>query len=291
MAILHAQSNFRKLFIAAIGFTCTAVFSIGLTIWWLRSDAIRDASEDTDKLAIVLAEQTTHSIRSIHLVLNDIRERLETLGVRDPNDFDRVLRDYGTFQFLIDRLSRLPQAEFIRLVDKNGSLVNATHEWPSLAVDVSHTAHFQHFKNNNDQNININDLQVDPINKTQVVFLSLRINGANNTFLGMVVVGVRVSYFQNIYESIAKLHDQVFVLLDREGTVIVRYPDSTVRTGEKIPAASPWYRLVLQGGGTYRAPGTFDGETRLMAVRPLRDYPLVINVGVTETAALATWRN
>ena len=26
------------------------------------------------------------------------------------------------------------------------------------------------------------------------------------------------------------------------------------------------------------------------AVRPLRDYPLVVNVGVLETAALATWR-
>jgi diguanylate cyclase (GGDEF)-like protein len=291
MSIVHAQSNIRKLFIAAIGFTCTAVFSIGLTIWWLRADAIKDASEDTDKLAIVLAEQTTHSIRSIHLVLNEIKERLEPLGVRVPNDFDRVLRDEGTHQFLIERLSRLPQAEFIRLVDKNGMLVNTTDEWPWSALDVSHTAHFQHFKNNNDQNININDLQVDPIKGAPVVFFSLRINGANDTFLGMVVVGVKVTYFQNIYESIAKLHDQVFVLLDRDGTVIVRYPDSTVRTGEKIPAASPWYRLILQGGGTYRPPGTFDGKTRLMAVRPLRDYPLVINVGITETAALATWRN
>ena len=28
-----------------------------------------------------------------------------------------------------------------------------------------------------------------------------------------------------------------------------------------------------------------------MAVRPLRNYPLVVNVGITETAALATWRN
>ena len=27
-----------------------------------------------------------------------------------------------------------------------------------------------------------------------------------------------------------------------------------------------------------------------MAVQPLRDYPLVVNVGVTEAAVLATWR-
>jgi diguanylate cyclase (GGDEF)-like protein len=291
MPIVHAQSNIRKLFIVAIGFTCTAVFSIGLTIWWLRADAIKDASEDTDKLAIVLAEQTTHSIRSLHLVLNEIKERLEPLGVRVPNDFDRVLRDEGTHQFLIERLSRLPQAEFIRLVDKNGMLVNTTDEWPWSAIDVSHTAHFQHFKNNNDQNIHINDLQVDPINKTQVVFFSLRINGANDTFLGMVVVGVRLTYFQHIYKSIASLGDESFLLLHRDGTVIVRYPDLIVRAGVKLPAESPWYRLVSQGGGTLRTAGLLDGEARLMAVRPLRDYPLVVNVGVTETGALAIWRN
>src|ERR1022692_2046040 len=105
MPILHdAQSNFRKLFFVAIGFTCTAVLSIGLTIWWLRSDAIKDASKNTDNLAVVLAEQTTHSIRSIHLVLNEIKERIEPLGVQAPNDFDRVLRDEGTYQFLIERL-------------------------------------------------------------------------------------------------------------------------------------------------------------------------------------------
>ena len=59
---------------------------------------------------------------------------------------------------------------------------------------------------------------------------------------------------------------------------------------EKMPAASPWYQLVLQGGGQYRSPGYFDNEARLIAVHPLRDYPLVVNVGVAEAAALATWR-
>jgi diguanylate cyclase (GGDEF)-like protein len=290
MSIVHAQSNFRKLFVVAIGFTCTTVLSIGLTIWWLRSDAIKDVSKDTTNLAIVLAEQTTHSIRSIHLVLNEIKERLELLGVQAPNDFDRVFRDEGTHQFLIDRLSHLPQADFIRLVDKNGMLVNTTTEWPWSAVDVSHTAHFQHFKNNDDKGIYINNFQIDPIQGKQVVFFSLRINGANDTFLGMVVVGVRVNYFENIYKSIASLPDQSFLLLHRDGTVIVRYPDLIGRAGVKLPAESPWYRLVLQGGGTFRAPGMFDGEARLMAVHPLRDYPLVVNVGVTETAALATWR-
>ena len=57
-----------------------------------------------------------------------------------------------------------------------------------------------------------------------------------------------------------------------------------------MPAESPWHQLVLQGGGYYRSPGYFDGKARLVAVYPLRDYPLVVNVGATEAEALATWR-
>ena len=241
-------------------------------------------------LAVVLADQIANSIQSIDLVLTEIKDREEIRSTQTPNDFDRVLRGEDTHQFLMERLSHLQQAEFISLVDKNGKLVNTTQQWPSPGIDLSDRAHFQHFKNNDDKSIYISDALVDRIKGTQVIFFSKRINGANNTFLGEVLVGVRLTYFEHIYKSIASLPDQTFLLLHRDGTVIVRYPDPIIRAGEKLPAASPWYRLVSQGGGTFRAPGYFDGEARLMAVRPLRDYPLVVNVGVTETAALATWR-
>jgi diguanylate cyclase (GGDEF)-like protein len=287
---LHAQSNFRKLRVVAIGLICTATLAIGLTIWWLHSDAIADAFNDSSNLAIVLADQTANSIQSIDLVLTEIKGQEEIRAAQTPNDIDRILGGEDTHQILMERLSRLQQAEFIRLVDGNGRLVNATDEWPTSEADVSSTAHFQHFKNNDDKGIYINNLQVDPIKGTLVVFFSRRINGANNTFLGMVVVGVRLTYLQQIYKSITALGDQSFLLLHRDGTVIVRFPDLIIRAGEKIPAVSPWYRLVSQGGGIYRAPGMFDGEARLTAVRPLRNYPLVVSVGVTETAALATWR-
>ena len=56
-----------------------------------------------------------------------------------------------------------------------------------------------------------------------------------------------------------------------------------------MPAGSPWYKLVAEGGGHYRSPGYFDDQARFVAVQPLHDYPLVINVAVTEAAALSVW--
>ena len=175
-------------------------------------------------------------------------------------------------------------------MDKNGKLVNTTQQWPSPEIDLSDRAHFQHFKNNDDKGIYISDALVDRINGTQFIFFSKRINGANNTFLGEVFSRCQAHLFRAYLQIDLIAARSDISVLHRDGTVIVRYPDQVVHAGEKIPAASPWHRLVLQGGGTFRAPGLFDGEARLMAVRPLRDYPLVVNVGVTEKAALATWR-
>jgi diguanylate cyclase (GGDEF)-like protein/PAS domain S-box-containing protein len=290
MSIRAGQSSFHYLLAGAAALTCTAALAIGLTIWWLRSDAIRNASTDVGNLAVVLAEQTANSIQSIDLILTEIQDRAEISGARAPNNLDRVLGDEDAYRLLMERLSRLQQAEFIGLVDNNGRLVNTTRQWPSPEMDLSDRDYFQHCKSNNDKGIHIGNSEVDRINGTQVVFFSKRINGPNNTFLGVVVVGVRLTYFQHIYKSIESLRDQSFLLLHSDGTVIVRYPDHNSRVGEKMPTASPWHRLVSQGGGNFRSPGYFDGEARLVAVRSLRDYPLVVDVAVSETAALATWR-
>src|SRR5450755_30823 len=129
MSMLHAQSNFRKLFVVAIGFTGMAAVAIGLTIWWLRSDAIAHASKDSSNLAIVLADQTANSIQAIDLVLTEIKGQEEIRAAQTPNDIHRILGAEDTHQILMKSLSRLQQAEFIRLVDGNGRLVNATDEW------------------------------------------------------------------------------------------------------------------------------------------------------------------
>ena len=290
MQIRAHTSNFQFLIAVALAVTFSVALAIGLTVWWLHSDAIDDASRDSNNLAVVLAEQVANSIQSIDLVLTGIQYQIEILSAQSPNDVDSVFRGESTHQFLMERLRQLNQAELIGLADRNGRLVNTTQKWPSPDFDLADRDHFLHFKNSEDKGIFISNSAVERIKGTQVVFFSKRINGDNNTFLGVVVVGVRLAYFQHIYQSIASLPDQSISLLHRDGTVIVRYPDSITHAAEKLPAASPWHQIVSQGGGHFRSPGYFHDESRLVAVRPLHDYPLVIDVAVSETAALASWR-
>src|ERR1035437_7623359 len=252
MSIRAAQSSFHFLLAIAAGLTCTSALAIG---WWLHSDAIADASTDSSNLATVLAHQMDNSVQSVDLILTEIKDQEIIRAAQEANNFDRVLRGEDTYQFLMERLSRLQQAEFIGLVDKNGILVSTTRQWPSSKISLSDRAYFQHFKNNDDKAVYISNSLIDRAKGLQVIIFSKRINGANNAFLGVAVVGVRLAYFQQIYESIASISHQSFLFLHRDGTIIVRYPDPKNRAYESMPAASPWHQLVLQGGGQYRSPG------------------------------------
>jgi diguanylate cyclase (GGDEF)-like protein len=285
------RSSFRNLVTVAAGILGTAVLALGLTIWWLRADAIESASKDAANLAIVLAEQTSRSVQSIDLLLDEVQVYLKQAGVTTPDAFRRVPQGEDTYALLTERLSHLSNATLIALIDDNGRLVSSTNKWPLPPTDLSDHENFRHFKNYDDKGIYIADPLVDRFKGDKIVLFSKRFNSPNNVFVGMISVGVKLSYFEQIYNSIDSLPDQTFALLRKDGTVILRHPDSRDRAGETMPAASPWYKLVSQGGGIYRSPGYFDKIARHVAVRPLQDYPLVIDVAVSETAALASWRN
>ena len=245
MSIRTVWSSFRFLIAMGVGLTGLVALAIGLTVWWLYTDAIADASKDANNLAIVMAHQLDSSMQSVELVLNEIRDK-ELEDVQLSNDVDRTFSSERTFKFLTERLSHLKQAEFVGLVDRAGRLLNTTRYWPPPKVNVSDRTYFQHFKDSDDKGVYITNSLFDRIRGSNIILLSKRINDANNTLLGLVTVAIRIEYFKHIYELVARLPNQSFLLSHRNGTVIMRYPDPINRSSYRIPAESPWYQLVFR---------------------------------------------
>ncbi len=263
--------------------------AIGLTIWELRSDTIRNADTDTGNIAAVLSEQLARSVQAVDITLSEIREQLEPKLQPIQDDLERRLRSQAVHDFLNERLARLTQADFVALVDRNGQLAVTTRRWPAPATDLSDRDYFKHFRDHTDPGIYISRLLVNRVSGGRTIFFSKRLSGANNEFLGVVLTGIKLQHFESVYNSITRLRNQSFLMLRRDGTILARHPDKADRGNQKMPEGSPWYKLVANGGGNYRSPGYFDGQPRFVAVQPLHEYPLVINVAVSEAAALENW--
>ena len=278
--------------LSGVAFILVALFvsAITLTVWALRSDAIRDADNDTGNIAAVLSGQIARSIQSVDLVLSDIGDRAKH-GSQTVSEFEQRIRSYEYYELLKGSLHRLSQADTVAIIGRNGKTANSTSQWPPTGTDLTDRDYFIHLKNNVTDCVYISNLVRNRVTGTRTIFFARRINGPNDEFYGVALIGLQISYFESIYKTITSLRNQSFVLLHPDGTILVRYPDSVDRGNQKMPPGSPWHDLVADGGGNYRSPGYFDNDARYVSVRPLKDYPLVVNVAVKETAALANWRN
>lgn len=267
-----------------------AVLAIGMTVWHMRSDALQSAVSNADTLAIVLAEETSRSLQAVDIVLRDTQDLIAGLGVATPDDFKRFLGTQSIYDYLRSRADRLPQVDTLTLVAADGLRVNYSVRWPDQPNDLSDREYMAHFNAQNDPALFISRPVVSRATHAWTIIAARRVTGPDGRFLGVVLASMPLQVFSSLYASIDLPQAVTFSLLRRDGTILVRHPDPISHIGTRMPAASAWFGLVAAGGGHYQSPGYFDDEQRLVAVRPLRDYEMVVDVGIPTALALAHWR-
>ena len=278
--------------LSLVGFLISLVILVaaGLAIHDRRTDAVDSTLKEISNLSVVLAEQGSRSIQAVDLVLQEAQQEFRTKGIDTPEQFDRLSRGEETHRFLADRIKQLPQANTLSIVNAEGLLINSSRSWPMSVIDVADRDYFVHFRALDDGEMFISIPVKSRVSGNWMVFLARRINAADGKFLGLVVGGLETEYFEEFYRAIILQKDASVTVLRRDGTIVARYPHTEKQMANKMPAESPWYARVGAGGGTYRSPGYLDGITRIVEVRPMSDYPLVVDVTVSENEALIHWR-
>jgi diguanylate cyclase (GGDEF)-like protein len=280
----------RALVLVGGWLSAAVAIAIAITVWDLRGVAVADGLLNTENLAIVLAKQTSHSVQTVDVVLRDVQDRIAALGITTREDFRRVLQTQEMQQFLRSRVERLPQLDNIALVGADGVRVNFSLRWPAPATDMSDRDYARHFTAADDRGLFISEPVVNRATFVWSLYLVRRVDGPHGEFLGMVLGSMPLQSIADLYQSINLPRGESIVLLRRDGTVLSRNLGPRDQIGRKLPAGSRWYSLVAAGGGHYESPGVFDTVTRMVAVQPLPDYPLVIDIGLSKDTALAHWR-
>ncbi len=284
------QLAFRGLLATAAALIALAVLATVLTIVGLHNDATQDAERDAGNIATVLAEQTLRSVRAIDLALIEVQGRVAASGVATPEEFRGFFASEDTFRFLQDDIARVSEADVISLVGADGRLVGSSRNFPARVLDLSDRDYFLHARDGPSASLFVSKPLTNRYNGSRALVFSRRLESAGGTFLGVALVNVETGYFRHVYDSISSLTDRAFLFTRGDGVVLVRHPEPRNGANERVPPQSPWYRTVAAGGGYFRTLGMFDGFPRIVAVRPLAGYPLVVNVGVAEASALALWR-
>ena len=266
------------------------VVAASTAIWDRREEAIAGSRQEMANLGIVLAEQTARSIEAVDLVLQEMQAMVLAAGVDSPEQFERSMGTEEVHHSLKDRLKLLPQADGVALISANGKLVNGSRVWPIPAIDVSDRDYFTYLQQHDFADVFISAPAIGRVNGAWSFFLARRVDGPGGHLLGLVLCAIDIRYFEDFYRSITLKEGGSVAVFRRDGTMLARYPHVEKMMGEKLASRSPFYARVAEGGGTYRSPGYVDAIARVVSVHPLRDFPLVVAVSVSEDAVLANWR-
>jgi signal transduction histidine kinase len=279
----------RRIFSAGLGLIVITVVAAAISIWDLRRHAIDSYRDNMVNLGVVLAEQLSLSIQGVDLVLDETLQNVLRSGATTPEEFRQWMASEATHSFLAARLQQLPQASELFLTDASGNEINSSNFWPVPALDLSDRAYFRDAQAADGQGLLISGPTKSRTTGRWTFFLTRRVESRAGVFLGTAQAALELRHFENFYQTITMLEDASVAVLRQDGLVLVRHPRLEGAIGTYVPKESPWYANAV-AGGTYRSPGYLDGVVREIAVRPLKDYPLVLTVTVPEYTALAAWR-
>jgi diguanylate cyclase (GGDEF)-like protein len=262
----------------------------GFMIWNNRLSALEEHRREMSSMGIVLAEQTSRYAQVVDMIVREVQSRIADLHIATSGDFQRELATQDVQRDLAERLKNVPQADAIVLIDASGLGVNWSRGWPIVRVDSVGRDFYDYFKDHDDPSVFIGSLSKGRATGKLSVFFARRVNSPDGRFLGLVLGVVDVEYLIDFYQAAVSHLGETVTLLRRDGTILLRYPDPAAAIGIRLPAGSPWFGRVTEGGGSYIDAHTVAGISSLVSVHPLRDYPLVVDVTMNEADVFAKWR-
>ena len=280
---------------AGLWLTCAAlvVFALGaagLDAQVQYRTVLEDQRRGLAQLSRVLAEDTSRYIRVVDLVLRDVQSGVADLGVASAAQLRHNLAGAAITDILHARLRELQQASSIALIDATGRLVNRSSASSLPGLDVHDRDYFRYLSTHDDAAPYLAAVRHGRITGVPTLLLVRRIDGPHGAFLGLVIGALDVAYLTGQYQAILAQTGEAITLLRQDGLVLARYPDGAATVGRRLPPGSPWHATLAAGGGTYRSPGYFENVPVIVAVSPVNDYGLVVDVTIVEATAFAGWR-
>jgi PAS domain S-box-containing protein len=277
--------------LSLVGFVLVGVMLLaaGVRNWEGREEIFASNRRETTNLSIALAAQAARSVQAVDLVVRETQRETLAAGVANAGQFKQAMAGADMHRFLVRHSKNLPQADAIGIVAADGTLVNGSCSWPVQPVNLADRDWFAQLRDHPNAGVQLTRPVIVPQIGALTFFLARRVSGPHGEFLGIVIAGIEARYFERFYREISLQPGASIGIFNRDGTLIARYPPAAAAMRAQLPADSPWYDSVAQGGGSHRSSEE-TGSAQLVAVVPLRDYPLVVTVAIPEAIVLAEWR-
>ncbi len=288
MAPPQARARARQVAFAGALVILASLGALGLFVMKMRQDALSDAATNASNLASILSEQVDRTIDAFDASL---RATVRALDGADEASLPELVRRPAFVSELAVERRLLSLAQLFGVADARGRILGGAHGDQFANVNVADREYFQRLKDTSGPALIFSKPTLNRATDTWMIFIGRRIESKSGAFLGIVFIGLEPWRLLQTSHAITSVEGQSFGLFDNDGHMLVRHPEPArhQEIGGKI-TVEKWYETAKAGGGSYHSEGYFDGQPKVVAVRPLEEYPFVVSTSRTDAGALAHWR-
>ena len=269
----------------------------GLMVLHARQSDVLTWQGNIANLSTTLAEHTAQAIKAADLVLQSIQARVEEAGVDSDVGLRREMGTRAIFDTLRDKIAGVPQIDVASIVASNGDIINFSRSWPPPKINLADRDYYKALNGGEYPGVFLSLPVQNKGTGEYTFYLARQIHGQDGQPLGMVIVGLSSKFFQDFFKAINPSEHGTISLFRADGILLAREPMRQEHIGSSFRERSV-FRDVLGTGISTGAvvaegrplPDGGQGPMRIVAPRPLREFPLISNITIDEDAILANWR-
>ncbi len=255
--------------------------ALGLTVYTyvdLRRLTANDAKREALRLARIAANDQEDTIK-------DTRQLLFALAqLPEVHDAERA----ACSVFFAHLLSQYPQYTLLGVIERDGELVCSAFP-TSSPINLADRDFFRRVLET--RGVVVSDYQSDPLGGKATLDFGSPVLDENGRVEVVIFASLDLTWLNQLAAEAELPEGSTFTVIDRNGTILVRYPDPETWIGQTMNEA-PIVEAILtqQGEGVAEAEGV-DGVRRLFAFTPVSSAPaggdVYVSVGIPVTVAYA----
>jgi diguanylate cyclase (GGDEF)-like protein len=253
-------------------------------IWHSRTESIKGAASEADRLAISLAQQATDALTIDETALDDLVQRIELDGT-SPLQLRRLHR------IAVSNVANIPSLHGLFVIDRHGRPVATALTVTPKRLNYRDVDDFRFAATHASTQFHIGPAIRSRNDGSWIFTITRRLNDSHGGFAGIAACTISVRYFEKLYGSIQLEQTGIIDLLRDDGVVLVRAPFNARYLGVST-AKSDLFQTYLAhaAAGNFVGRSFLDDVRRVHAYRRLERFPIVILIGLPEADILARWR-
>jgi len=240
-----------------------------------RQSEVESRLRENDNLARMVEEHAVRTVSSVDQVLRFLVQELEQFGI-----------DYDVRKHVNDKALNSEIFVQVGAIDEHGILVSPTRF--TKPINLGDREHFKVHVHDRDAGLFVSKPVLGRSSGKWSIQMSRRVNKADGSFGGVIVISMDTAYFVDFYRRIEVGRGGAVAMLGTDGITRAARVGDIVSIGDDWGAQSAAWRAA--GGndkGHLRDVSWPDASRRDLSWRAVRGLPLMVVVGTARAETMA----